>query len=131
MARNKKLDKSLFYTPREKMGMPWTYTEGTKAKLEEDQKGTVTPPTARLAPEYDTTPTKGGMSLPKRNNLRPVSNGRRSQCLGYKSDFKTGEQRILPEEFQPIEVGKKKFIKRVRFTKRNKLVKQRFNKVLP
>lgn len=91
---SKAMDKKLFYKPKEKIGQPWTYTKETKAKLAAE--GTVTPPTIRLAPEYDTSPTKGGVSIPKRNNLRPVANGLRSQCLGYKSECNTGSERKLP-----------------------------------
>lgn len=91
----KAMDKKLFYKPKEKMGQPWTYTKETKARLaEEMEKGTMT---ARLAPEYDTSPSQGA-ATPKPKKVKPLQqlNGHRSQCLGYKAEFNTGDKRNLP-----------------------------------
>lgn len=89
------MDKKLFYKPKEKMGQPWTYTKETKARLAaEMEKGTVT---GRLAPEYDTKPSQGaGDPKPKKNKPFQPVNGRRSQCLGFKAEFNTGDKRSLP-----------------------------------
>lgn len=104
---SKAMDKSLFYKAKEKIGQPWTYTKATKEKIAADmEKGTVT---ARLAPEYDTSPSQGS-AIPKPKKTKPFQqlNGRRSQCLGYKADFKVGNERNLqplPPDF--VELAKK------------------------
>lgn len=94
----KAMDKKLFYKAKEKIGQPWTYTKATKDKIAADmEKGTVTTPETRLAPQYDTSPSQGiGSPRPKKTKPFQPVNGRRSQCLGYKAKFNTGNDRKLP-----------------------------------
>lgn len=92
---SKAMDKKLFYKSKEKIGQPWTYTKATKDKIAADmEKGTVT---ARLAPQYDTSPSQGaGNPRPKKTKPLQQLNGRRSQCLGFKAEFSIGNERNLP-----------------------------------
>lgn len=95
---SKAMDKKLFYKAKERIGQPWTYSKETKQKLDAElAKGTVTPPDARLAPQYDTSPSKGaGDPKPKKTKPFQQLNGRRSQCVGYKSECNVGSERKLP-----------------------------------
>lgn len=96
MIKRTGVDKSLFHVPKEKIGQPWTYTAETKAKLAAEMAAPVI--VERVMPEYDTTPSQNAGALLPKNTKHPLqqNNGRRSQCLGYKADFKVGNERTLP-----------------------------------
>lgn len=96
MTKRTGTDKSLYHVPKEVIGQPWTYTAETKAKLAADMAAAKN--TAFLPSEYDTKPSQGAGALRPKNTKHDLqqSNGHRSQCVGYKKDFKVGNERTLP-----------------------------------
>lgn len=126
---SKAIDKKIFYTPKERMGQPWTYKDETISKLEADKiaadeaaKGTVTV----VRPFWEGSPTNG-----RKLSEKPfVQSGPRIKH----TTAKVGSQRSLPSEFVnevAPKVVKKDFsnpskLPRRRFSKNSKLKKQRF-----
>lgn len=89
-------NKQLYRVSKEKIGQPWTYTAETKAKLAADMAAKVE--IDRVAPQYDTSAAANAGALRPKNMKHPLqqSNGHRSQCQGYKAEFKVGSERNLP-----------------------------------
>lgn len=90
------VDKSLYHVPKEKIGQPWTYTAETKAKLAAEMAATKM--VSAVKSEYDTTPSQGAGAVRPKNTKHGLqqTNGHRSQCVGYKSGAKVGNERTLP-----------------------------------
>lgn len=93
--KNTAIDKHLYHVAKEEMGKPWTYTAETKAKIAADMAAAKN--ATFIPPVYDTSnASNAGALRPKKDKpLQPV-NGRRSQCQGYKAEFKVGSERKLP-----------------------------------
>lgn len=107
------LDNSLFRNPKERLGQEWSHSAETKAKLAADKAAPKNE--VFLAPEYDTTPSQGAGALRPKNTKHPLqqTNGRRTQCAGYKSGAKVGNERTLPPVPKDyVAVAKAKRIKR-------------------
>lgn len=114
MIKRTGVDKSLFHVAKQKIGQPWTYTQETKAKLAAEMASPVI--VERVKAEYDTTPSLNAGALLPKNRKHPLqqNNGRRSQCLGFKADFKVGNERNLPKPPKDfIAVARAKRIKKV------------------
>lgn len=96
MTKRTGTDKSLYHVSKEVIGQPWTYTAETKAKLAADMAAAKN--TVFVSPEYDTKPSQGAGALRPKNTKHDLQqgNGRRSQCQGYKAEFKVGSERKLP-----------------------------------
>lgn len=91
MSGHKSLTKSIFYTPKEVLGKPWTYTDETRSILEREEKGTVTRP-------------KMGQPLTlKEKPFKPQG----PRCRGL-YDAKVGSQRNLPPVHSKPEKQKRK-----------------------
>lgn len=94
-------NKQLYHTSKEVIGQPWTYTAETKARIAADKAASpMDEELKRIAVplQYDTKPSQNAGALRPKNTKHPLqqSNGHRSQCQGYKSEFKTGNERTLP-----------------------------------
>ncbi|MGL5013769.1 MAG: hypothetical protein ACRC6V_05685 [Bacteroidales bacterium] len=96
MTKRTGTDKSLYHVSKEVIGQPWTYTAETKAKLAADMAAAKNE--TFIAPTYDTKPSQGAGALRPKNTKHGLqqNNGHRSQCQGYKADFKVGNERNLP-----------------------------------
>lgn len=112
----KKVDKNLFYKAKERIGQPWTYSDKTKALLEEDASKEKND--NRVLPTYE--PVQKAVVLPKKDKPLQQMNGRRSQCVGFKDGFKVGSERNLqpiPKDFIKVAQAKRLKIKTVKFRK--------------
>lgn len=71
-----KIDKNLFWKPKEKVGLPWSYSKETAAKIQEDKETILS--VERVPVAYDTSQTID-VSKPRPRVNRPLQqvNGRR------------------------------------------------------